>query len=80
MRPRSPIEMMVDKACGFDPGAAPPPREPVKADDPETQAVCDVCEAAAAWVHAIEDGTAADATVAEAELLIKARALVAAGW
>jgi hypothetical protein len=80
MRARSPIEMMVDKACGFDPNAPSPPRPPVKADDPETQAVCDVCEAAAAWVRAIEDGTAADATVAEARLLAKARALVATGW
>lgn len=84
MRARSPIEMMVDQACGFDPSAPaparPPARPPVKADDPETQAVCDVCEAATAWARAIDDGTAADATVAEAELLAKARALVATGW
>ena len=40
MRARSPIEMMVDKACGFDPNAPPPPREPVKADDEQTQLVC----------------------------------------
>lgn len=78
MRPRSPIEAMVDAACGFDPNK-PPPREPIKAEDPETQAVLDVCEAAAAWVRSF-DGTKAEARTAEDALRKAARVLVASGW
>lgn len=73
---RSPIEIMIDTACGYDPDA-PLPRPAVKLDDAEVQAVYDVCEAAAVWVQA---DSAGDAEAALNDLRLKARALVAAGW
>jgi|DEB19_MinimDraft_2_1074335.scaffolds.fasta_scaffold36649_2 hypothetical protein len=81
MRTRSPIEMMVDQACGFDPNAPTPPRPPVVADDPQTQLVCDACTAVAAWAAAVDDNAPTD-EVAEKkrQALAAGRALVAAGW
>ena len=48
--------------------------------DTQTRAVAELCDAAAEWVRAVDDGTAADATVAEADVLAAARVLVASGW
>lgn len=45
MRARSPIEMMVDKACGFDPSVAPAR----KLLDAEAAAFLAVADAAKAW-------------------------------
>ena len=81
MRPRSPIEMMVDKACGFDPNAPPPPRVPVKADDEQTQVVCDACTALAAWAEAVDGDAHTDEVAAKKRAALAAgRALWAAGW
>lgn len=81
MRPRSPIEMMVDKACGFDPDAPPQPRAPVKADDEQTQLVCDACTALAAWAEAVDGDAHTDDVAAKKRAALAAgRALVAAGW
>ncbi len=81
MRARSPIEMMVDQACGFDPNAPPPPREPVKADDEQTQLVCDACTALAAWAEAVDGDAHTDEVAAKKRAALAAgRALVAAGW
>jgi hypothetical protein len=73
--------MMVDKACGFDPSAPQPPREPVKAGDPETQLVCDACSAVAAWAAAVDADEPADDVAEKKRCALNAgRALVAAGW
>lgn len=45
MRPRSPIEMMVDQACGRDPNAVP---EKAPLED-ETKAFMQVVDTAKAW-------------------------------
>jgi hypothetical protein len=39
MRARSPIEMMVDRACGFDPDKPPPKRA-----EPDIALCCPSCE------------------------------------
>ena len=82
MRPRrSPIDMMVDKACGFDHNAPPPPREPVKAEDEQTQLVCDACTALAKWAESVDGDAHTDEVAAKKRAALAAgRALVAAGW
>ena len=51
MKPRSPIERMVDQACGFDPSKAEAePKSPTKEQlDDVTAAMLEVCSAACAW-------------------------------
>lgn len=47
-RARSPIEMMVDRACGFDPNN-PPPAKPKPSDAEIQAAFTEVFDAALAW-------------------------------
>jgi hypothetical protein len=47
MRERSPIEMMVDKACGYDPSKDTAPAKEPLAD--ESAALLAVADAAVAW-------------------------------
>jgi hypothetical protein len=73
--------MAIDKACGFDTNAPPPPREPVKADDEQTHLVCDACTALAAWAEAVDGDKHTDEVAAKKRAALAAgRALVAAGW
>ncbi len=55
--PRSPIEMMVDKACGVDPNALRATLRPnLVALDAEAQALLSVADAAKSWWEAGERG------------------------
>ncbi len=77
---RSPIEMMVDNACGVTaaelarPG--PNPRD-VAAD---AKALMGVGTAAVAWLKLRDSGTLARRVKAETALAEAARALAATGW
>lgn len=76
---RSPIEMMVDQACGFDPTAD---RTETKArdEDADTAAVMAACNAAVAWLSARETGSEDIRLHAQASLEQAARALRDLGW
>ena len=66
MRPRSPIEMMVDKACGFDPNAQRAAGRPnLVALDAEAQALLNVADAAKSWWEAGERGEVTARDVAQ---------------
>jgi len=55
MRPRSPIEMMVDKACGItaeDLARPPPEPRPPLDEDKVTKALLRLADAAGAWSDA----------------------------
>lgn len=67
---RSPIEMMIDKACGVtaEDLVRPPPKRAVQAMDRETQALLNVADAAKAWhLDPSRDGSAAALHAACAE-------------
>ena len=77
---RSPIEMMVDKACGLTADDlskhAPKPRDV----DQDTKALMDVGNAAVAWLKLRDNGTLARRVKAETALADAARVLAATGW
>jgi hypothetical protein len=52
---RSPIEMMVDRACGITEASPPPPQRPTP--DEQTEALLAVCDAAVTWLEAKELNT-----------------------
>lgn len=76
---RSPIEIMIDEACGVTgPGAIKPPR--VLDVDDAAQALMGVGDLAVAWLAATRGGDEVARDVAEAALRRAAEALEAAGW
>ena len=72
---RSPIEMMVDRACGFDPDAPRPPKPPI---DLEASTLMRVGTAAVAWHAAREAGLMTHAIAHELDSA--AAALAGLGW
>ena len=77
---RSPIEMMIDKACGItaDDLARPAPK-PCDVDA-DAKALMDVGTAAVAWLKLRDSGTLARRVKAETALAEAARVLAATGW
>ena len=71
-RARSPIEMMVDEACGVT-------AEDLEIDH-DAKALMDVGTAAVAWVKLRDNGTLASRVNAEEELVKAAQILAATGW
>lgn len=49
MMPLSPIERMIDSACGLQPGQIPPPMRPSEPPPGATEALLEVAAAAKAW-------------------------------
>lgn len=77
---RSPIEMMVDKACGFDPDA-PRPEPVTRRDvDSDTLALMNVGSAAVAWLKERENGNYASERDAFLVLIEASKVLAATGW
>ena len=77
---RSPIEMMVDKACGVTAAdLARPVPKPRDVDD-DTKALMDVGTAAVAWLKLRDNGTLARRVKAETALAEAARVLASTGW
>ena len=75
---RSPIEMMIDVACDFDPNMPRPEPRKTKATDVDAQALMNVGDAAVAWLEARESGLAEiDATRV---LVEAAKVLAKTGW
>jgi hypothetical protein len=72
-RARSPIEMMVDKACGFDPDA--PTKPPL---EEETKALCAVGDAAVTWFKKMSPSLCR--TKEEENLFQAASKLFKLGW
>lgn len=77
---RSPIEMMVDKACGVtaEDLARPTPKGPDI--DHDTKALMDVGTAAVAWLNLRDNSTRGKFIEAERVLVEAAKALAAIGW
>lgn len=81
MRARSPIEMMVDKACGVTAEDLARPSPAVSVVDSGTQALMNVGDAAVAWLKQRDAGASADdLRNAERVLIQCARELAATGW
>ena len=76
---RSPIEMMVDKACGFDPDV-PRPAVTRTVVDRDTQALMNVGDAALAWLRQREKGNQDSRIEAERLLVQCTKELAATGW
>lgn len=59
-RPRSPIDAMIDKACGVPPGWQPtaPARPPPEQIDAEAKALLEIAAAAKAWRRSPAKGAA----------------------
>ena len=77
---RSPIEMMVDKACGLTAEDLARPAPKPRNVDYDTKVLMDVGNAAAAWLKLRDSGTIARRVKAETALADAARALAATGW
>lgn len=54
---RSPIEMMVDKACGFDPANPPPVSKPEEMPENAPALMLEIVDAAKAWDRNHKKGT-----------------------
>ena len=76
---RSPIEIMVDEACGFDPHA-PKPAARIPEVSREAQILMNVGDAAVAWLRQRKEGTEASLRDAERLLVLCAKELAATGW
>lgn len=77
---RSPIEMMVDKACGVTAEELVRPAPKPRDVDHDTKALMDVGTAAVAWLKLRDSGTLARRVKAETALAEAARVLAATGW
>lgn len=77
---RSPIEMMIDNACGMaaDDLARPAPK--ARDVDADAKVLMDVGTAAVAWLKLRDNGTLAQIIKAETVLAKAARALADIGW
>lgn len=78
MKARSPIEMMIDQACGIDPNAEPAVQAP--STSPDTQALIDVGDAATSWLRAVESGDQDHIKDAQRVLQQAATVLCGMGW
>ena len=77
---RSPIEMMVDKACGITAEDLARPALKPRDIDHDTKALMDVGTAAVAWLKLRDSGTLARRLNAEKALAEAAKVLAATGW
>ena len=77
---RSPIEMMVDKACGVTAEDLMRPVPKGRDIDHNTKALMDVGAAAVAWLNLRDSGTLAKRVDAEQALVEAAKVLAETGW
>lgn len=77
---RSPIEMMVDKACGMTAEDLARPAPTPRDVDADTKALMDVGNAAVAWIALRDTATLSRRVKAEEALAAAARVLAATGW
>jgi hypothetical protein len=77
---RSPIEMMIDKACGMTAEDLAKPAPPPRDLDADTKALMDVGTAAVQWLKMRDSGAIGPRVKAEQKLADAARVLAATGW
>lgn len=77
---RSPIEMMVDKACGLTADDLAQPAPVRRNVDHDTEALMNVGTAAVEWLRARDKVRRAEYVELERKLVDAARILAATGW
>jgi hypothetical protein len=77
---RSPIEMMVDKACGITAEDLARPAPKPRDLDADTKALMAVGTAAVKWAKVRDSGKLAQRVKAETALFEAAKVLAATGW
>ena len=77
---KSPIEIMIDEACGVHTDFVPLPKPKARDVDQDAKALMDVGTAAVAWFNLRSAGTMRARVEAEETLAEAARVLAATGW
>jgi hypothetical protein len=80
MRARSPIETMVDQACGLTPSDLAKPAPPARDIDHDAAVLAAVGNAAVAWLKLRDSKSPAKRAKAEQALVDATKALEAIGW